>query len=310
MTVLVENQTLLVRHQALAAAPAAERALAGCGAVHRCADGEVAAFAFDARPALAAALAGLGAAGLGLDSEVDPEEPGEVALVGQRSGPRGWWPWLELGHVPGPGGATVLAARCTGAGEPAPAREVVVPVGWRHETSATRRLGLAPLDLADRPLRHLRRDLAGDVYRDRLTGEEVWLPRRHWPLALLVETRSGAAHPLLVEVARTRAEIEIGLMFRERLPADGGMLFRFDQPSPHHFWMKNTLVPLDLLFLAEGGRVANLAERTRPLSTAHVHSAGPVAEVLEVPGGWAAAHGVAAGDRVRVEAGPSAEAPR
>jgi len=310
MTVLVENQALLVRREALEAVPAAARALAGCGAVHRCDDGEVAAFAFDARPALAAALGELGAAGLGLGSEADPEEPGEVALVGQRSGPHGWWPWLELGHLPGPGGATVLAARCAGAGEPSPPREVVVPVGWRHETSATRRLGLGPLELVDRPLRHLRRDRAGDAFRDRLTGEEVWLPRRHRPVALLMETRSGAAHPLLVEVAQARAEIEIGLMFRERLPDDGGMIFRFDRPSPHHFWMKNTLVPLDLLFLAAGGRVANLAERARPLSTAHLHSAGPVAEVLEVPGGWAAAHGVAAGDRVRAAPVPRAEAPR
>jgi uncharacterized membrane protein (UPF0127 family) len=88
-------------------------------------------------------------------------------------------------------------------------------------------------------------------------------------------------------------------MFRERLPEDGGMLFRFGAPRAHGFWMKNTLLQFHLLFIDEAGLVVHVAERTVPLTTSQVLSGGPVLEVLEVAGGWCAAHGVAAGDRVR-----------
>lgn len=299
MPVLVEFQTLLVRREVLEAAPSRARTRAAAHAVHLLDDGALVGFAFDRPAGRGAALAALEEAGLGLDALANPEEPGEVALVGQRSGPFGWWPWLELGLLPAPGGEPVLAARLAGD----PRREVALPEGWTHGGSATRRAGLCALGLTDRPLRFLRREADADFFLDRLTGEEVRLPRSHPPAALAVTTRAGATHHLTVEVAERWPEIEVGLMFRDGLPPDGGMLFRFGAAREHGFWMKNTLVPLDLLFLDEGGWVARVAERTTPLTTTRVLSGGPVAAVLEVAGGWCAAHGVAAGDRVRVEPG-------
>lgn len=298
MPVLVEFQTLLVRRERLDAAPADVRARVTAAAHRGLEDGALAAFAFQHAGGRSAALLALAEAGLELDSVAQPDEPGEVAVVGQRSGPFGWWPWLELGVVPGPGGPPVLAARLAGDPRQAP----TAPEGWVHEGSPTSQVGLCTLPLADRPLRHLRREAGADLYRDRFTGEEVRLARSHPPLGLTVETGAGASHPLQVEVARRWPEIEIGLMFRERLAPDGGMLFRFGAPLAHGFWMKNTLVPLDLLFLDAAGRVVNVVERLAPLTTTRACSAGPVADVLEVPGGWCAAHGVAAGDRVRVGA--------
>jgi hypothetical protein len=299
MPVLVEFQTLLVRREALEAAPSGARARAVANAVHLLDDGALVGFAFDRPAGRGAALAALEEAGLGLDAGAGSEEPGEVALVGQRSGPFGWWPWLELGLLPAPGGERVLAARRAGD----PRRELVLPEGWSHEGSATRRAGLCALGLPDRPLCHLQREDGADLYLDRFTGEEVRLARSRPPVALAIATRAGASHHLVVEVAERWPEIEVGLMFREGIPTDGGMLFRFGEVREHGFWMKNTRVPLDLLFLDEGGWVARVAERATPLTTTRVRSGGPVAAVLEVAGGWCAAHGVAAGDRVQVEPG-------
>ncbi len=296
MPVLVEFQTLLLRREALEAAPAGTRArVAGC-ALHVVDDGALVGFAVDRAPRRAAALAALEEVGLELDSVAQPDEPGEVAVVGSRSGPFGWWPWLELGIVPSPDGQPVLAARLAGDTR----RELTVPEGWAFEGSGTSQTTLCELGLPDRPLRHQRREADADLYLDRLTGEEVRLPRRNPPTAVTVATRAGPSHRLTVELVDRWEEIEVGLMFRERLPDDGGMLFRFGAPRAHGFWMKNTLLPLDLLFIDEAGRVVNVAERTTPLSTSRVLSAGPVVEVLEVAGGWCAAHGVAAGDLVRV----------
>ena len=89
-------------------------------------------------------------------------------------------------------------------------------------------------------------------------------------------------------------------MDRPALPADAGMLFVFDATERHGFWMKNTLIPLDLLFLADDGRVLAVVER-RPL-TLDVTDGGVASQyVLEVNGGWSQAHGVAKGDQVTLE---------
>ena len=110
----------------------------------------------------------------------------------------------------------------------------------------------------------------------------------------------GKTHVVYVEVADTDKKREQGLMFRKELPEDRGMLFLFDEEGDHTFWMKNTLIPLDLIFVDSSGRVTGVVERARPL-TLEPRIGGPSRMVLEVAGGWAAARGVRAGDRLRVE---------
>jgi uncharacterized protein len=103
-----------------------------------------------------------------------------------------------------------------------------------------------------------------------------------------------------VEVADTDPKRARGLMFRKELPDGQGMLFLFDEEGEHSFWMKDTLIPLDLIFVDSSGRVTGIVAGARPLSL-ELRSGGPSRMVLEVPGGWAAARGVRAGDRMRVE---------
>jgi len=110
----------------------------------------------------------------------------------------------------------------------------------------------------------------------------------------------GKSHRVQVELADTDAKRERGLMFRKELPEGRGMLFLFDEEGEHTFWMKDTLIPLDLIFVDSSGRVTGIIARARPL-TLEPRSGGPSRMVLEVPGGWAAAHGVRAGDRMTVE---------
>jgi uncharacterized membrane protein (UPF0127 family) len=114
-----------------------------------------------------------------------------------------------------------------------------------------------------------------------------------------VHTAKGVA-VVTLEVARTQAAHERGLMDRPELAPDEGMLFVFDQSTPHGFWMKNTLIPLDMLFLGDDGRVLSVVER-KPL-TEDVTDGGVASRyVLEVNGGWARAHGLARGDQVTLE---------
>jgi uncharacterized protein len=100
-----------------------------------------------------------------------------------------------------------------------------------------------------------------------------------------------------IEIARTESEQQRGLMFRTDLPRDHGMLFLFEIPDEHAFWMHNTLIPLDMIFLGEDravvGVVASAAPRTDTLRSVHK----PSKYVLEVGGGEAALHGVAPGTR-------------
>ncbi|MEO0500468.1 MAG: DUF192 domain-containing protein [Pseudomonadota bacterium] len=119
-------------------------------------------------------------------------------------------------------------------------------------------------------------------------------------LSLAVETETGR-HDYLVEVARTPAEQARGLMFRQELGADRGMIFPYDPPAPQGFWMKNTYVPLDIIFIAEGGRIESVAANTVPLSTSTYESKGPVVAVLELNAGEAARIGAGPGDRVIYE---------
>lgn len=117
-------------------------------------------------------------------------------------------------------------------------------------------------------------------------------------LPLTIDTAHGSRH-FRVEVARTPAEQERGLMFRKSLPPQGGMLFPLGAPRVATFWMKNTVLSLDLIFIRADGTIARIAERAVPYSTALIDSDEPVTAVLEIVGGGAARAGIAAGDRVR-----------
>jgi hypothetical protein len=113
----------------------------------------------------------------------------------------------------------------------------------------------------------------------------------------------GKNHVVQVELADTDQKRERGLMFRKELPDGQGMLFLFDEEREHTFWMKDTLIPLDIIFVDGSGRVTDVVASARPLSL-EPRTGGPARMVLEVPGGWARAHDVRVGDRMRVEGLP------
>ena len=114
---------------------------------------------------------------------------------------------------------------------------------------------------------------------------------------LEIASKSGV-HVFAVELASTPEEQAKGLMFRRQLPEGQGMLFDFHQEQPTSFWMKNTYIPLDMIFIRGDGRILRIAENTVPLSEALVPSGGAVRAVLEVNAGTARKLGIAAGDRV------------
>jgi uncharacterized membrane protein (UPF0127 family) len=116
----------------------------------------------------------------------------------------------------------------------------------------------------------------------------------------------GKTHVVRVELADTPEKRERGLMFRKELAEGQGMLFLFDEEGEHSFWMKDTLIPLDMIFVDSAGRVTGIVARARPLTLEPRIGGGMSRTVLEVPGGWAAAHGVRVGDRMRVEGIPPA----
>ncbi len=106
-------------------------------------------------------------------------------------------------------------------------------------------------------------------------------------------------HVLQVEVMRDEAGRERGLMYRRYLPADRGMLFDFGSERPVLMWMKNTYIPLDMIFLSRTGVVTHIAENAEPLSEANISSEGSVFGVLEVNAGYARKIGLKNGDIVR-----------
>jgi uncharacterized membrane protein (UPF0127 family) len=101
-----------------------------------------------------------------------------------------------------------------------------------------------------------------------------------------------------VALARTPAERARGLMYVQNLPMDDGMLFLFEQEEDHEFWMKNTLIPLDMIFIRADLTVAGVVANAVPMTLDPRGVGKPSRYVLEVNGGWAAAHGVVADSRV------------
>lgn len=108
--------------------------------------------------------------------------------------------------------------------------------------------------------------------------------------------------PLKVEIADTPRSRQTGLMFRERLPEDEGMLFVFKRVDYLSFWMKNTLIPLSIAFIDADGKIVQMEDMEPLDEQTHHRSAQPVLYALEVNQGWFERHGVHVGDRV--EFGP------
>lgn len=109
---------------------------------------------------------------------------------------------------------------------------------------------------------------------------------------------ANGKHNFSVEVARTREEQDKGLMFRRELPDGQGMLFDFTTEQTVAFWMENTYISLDIIFINGDGRIRRIAENAEPLSKTTIPSDGPVRAVLEVIGGTARKLGIKEGDRV------------
>ena len=105
-------------------------------------------------------------------------------------------------------------------------------------------------------------------------------------------------HSFVVELAANDLERSRGLMFRKQLPDGRGMLFDFEHDQPVAFWMHNTYISLDMIFITGDGHVLRIAESTEPLSDRLIPSGGPVRAVLEVIAGTARKDGLAPGDRV------------
>jgi uncharacterized membrane protein (UPF0127 family) len=105
-------------------------------------------------------------------------------------------------------------------------------------------------------------------------------------------------HAFSVELATTDAERTRGLMFRKELPEGHGMLFDFQNEQPVAFWMHNTYISLDIIFIRGDGRILRIAENAQPLSDTLIPSGGSVRAVLEVIAGTARKLGIAPGDRV------------
>lgn len=118
------------------------------------------------------------------------------------------------------------------------------------------------------------------------------------PTEPLTIATQGGPRRFSVEVMRDDAGRSRGLMFRRHMAPDHGMLFDFERSEPVTMWMKNTYLPLDMVFIREDGTVARVAADTEPLSTAIIPSNGPVLAVLELNAGTAAKLGIKPGDRV------------
>ena len=115
---------------------------------------------------------------------------------------------------------------------------------------------------------------------------------------LVIETGRGARHTFQVEMAISPEHQTIGLMFRTEVKPDEGMLFDWGAPRESAMWMRNTLIPLDMVFIAAEGRIHRIHERAVPLSLATIESRGPVRATLELQGGTAERLNLRVGDRV------------
>ena len=124
-------------------------------------------------------------------------------------------------------------------------------------------------------------------------------PSRAGQPAVILEPPGHPPAEVTVEVASTPRQIQRGLMYREHMPPDHGMLFLMREERVHSFWMHNTLIPLDMIFIGRDMTVAGVVAKAEPLTDTSRRVNAPSYYVLEVNGGWAAAHHVEAGTPVR-----------
>ena len=120
------------------------------------------------------------------------------------------------------------------------------------------------------------------------------------PQNLAATTLKVGMHSIRAQLAITPLQRQIGLMHRREMPTHEGMLFVFDEPSPQCFWMRNTLIPLSIAFLADDGTVVNIADMKPQSDDSHC-SAKPVRYALEMNQGWFAKRGVKSGTRISGE---------
>ena len=126
-----------------------------------------------------------------------------------------------------------------------------------------------------------------------------------FPRGSVTITRSGGRDSFRVWIADTEARQQQGFMWVRQIAADQGMLFPLAAPRPMFMWMKNTYMPLDMLFFNTSGRIVNVVHDTRPLSLDLIPSGVEVAGVLEIRAGEARRRGIAAGDRLSWTAEPA-----
>jgi hypothetical protein len=126
------------------------------------------------------------------------------------------------------------------------------------------------------------------------TGPQPELPKEK----LVITTSDGVQHVFQVEMALKPEQQITGLMFRTSVPADGGMLFDWGTPRDSQMWMKNTLVPLDMVFINQDGTIRSIAEDTVPQSLAVIDSRGQVRATLELAAGTTARLNIRVGDKV------------
>ena len=137
-------------------------------------------------------------------------------------------------------------------------------------------------------------------------AQGVTEPRHAQPVLpkvkLVIVSPGGVHHDFDVELAKTADQQTVGLMFRKSVAPDGGMLFIWGQPIESQMWMENTLVPLDMVFIAADGTIHSIAEDTVPQSLAVIASNGPVVATLELQGGITSKLGILVGDHVQCQA--------
>ena len=132
-----------------------------------------------------------------------------------------------------------------------------------------------------------------------LFGFSAGAQLRRFATSELTIVSATGPHRFTVEVAETPAQMEQGLMFRRTMAPDAGMLFDYKTPTVATMWMRNTLIPLDMLFVDARGRIVNIHERAVPQSLDVIAAAAPVRAVIELNGGTAARLGIAPGDQVQ-----------
>ena len=127
---------------------------------------------------------------------------------------------------------------------------------------------------------------------------------------VIIAAQNGRELTFLVEVADTPSKRELGLMYRRDLPVDRGMIFLFPQETDQTFWMKNTPIPLDMIFIDSQRRIVGIVEQAAPFSLEPRSVGRPSRFVLEINGGLSRRYGITAGDSVRfrgIQAGNAAE---